>query len=207
MQILEQLAAAHPEDLGLQNDLGWSLQALGVYCHEVDASGEEARRSLGRAVELHDRLLRQRPGDPAHRYALASALGGLSDLERHRGELSEAVAHRERATELQAALAEQLPEVVRYRRLLANGLGKLGNLYRQVHRSADRSAVLEQSLTLREGLTREHSAVADYQSELAEACSRLASAAPTRSVRMRALNSTSGRCRSSNGWSSVTRIT
>ena len=131
------------DKLGTVQGYAWSAN--------VGKSGE-AYRSLRKAYELRELLVRANPAHEEYRLDLASSATKLCNYDREHGRVAEATVMSRRAVELLAELREQRPDVRRYRlnvpRLLHNdGLtlieaGRVDEGIAQIRRGLDAFAEL-----------------------------------------------------------------
>ncbi|HET7498045.1 MAG TPA: serine/threonine-protein kinase [Candidatus Eisenbacteria bacterium] len=153
---LNGIAAEGVQDTALIRTLADGFDKLGtvqgyVWSANVGRS-EEGYRSLKKAYELRDRLVRVNPAQEEYKLDLASSATKLCNFDREHGRAVEATAMSRRALELMTELRTMRPDVRRYRinipRLLHNdGLtlieaGKIDEGVAQIRRGVDSFAAL-----------------------------------------------------------------
>lgn len=153
---LNGIAAEGVQDTALIRTLADGFDKLGTvqgYAWSANVGrSEEGYRSLKKAYELRERLVRANPVHEEYKLDLASAATKLCNFDREHGRAVEATGMSRRAVELMAELRRMHPDVRRYRinipRMLHNdGLtlieaGKLDEGIAQIRRGVDSFAAL-----------------------------------------------------------------
>jgi tetratricopeptide (TPR) repeat protein len=139
--------------------MNWGM-AAGAAGH-----ADEAERHLRTALDIRERLVGERPDDPAAQSGLAQAEHNLAAAFQH-DRPAEAEAHYGRALAIHAALVRDHPGEESYQMALAEDYVNLGLLYRQTGRDAKAPPVFAKAEELLRPLVDRHPADARYARSL-----------------------------------------
>jgi tetratricopeptide (TPR) repeat protein len=164
--IWEDLAGRNPTVLGFQSDLSIFYFAL----QEMQASAgqsSEALASLGRALAVDEKLVRQDPKVPEYRARLARTHEAFTWRLRVRGPADEVESHFHQALKLSRELADECRDVPNYRFVLAVGHGNFGQWLAETGRQKEAQESYQQALIVQEKLVNEFPQMPAYRTTLA----------------------------------------
>jgi eukaryotic-like serine/threonine-protein kinase len=123
--MFEELAAANPEDLSVQDELARAYEAQGDGLGRVPKSADDRLKSYARSLAIRQKLLAQKPSDLKLRRSVGLILlkvGGANDARK-----PESVANIKHGIDMLEALSAEYPDNQRARREVGYGYYQLGN--------------------------------------------------------------------------------
>ena len=151
LELIQQLATAHPDDASVQDELGRAYDTLGDGLGRTNATGEQLPL-YQQALAIRERLSAQNPSDVKQKRGMALAhlkVGGAST------DKNEAVDHMQRGAMMLEELAAADPQNARARREVAFAYYRFGRMLADGGDHAAARSKREKSLAIREGFARQ----------------------------------------------------
>jgi serine/threonine-protein kinase len=166
LDLLAGLAAEFPGDGRYRAELASERYNLGILLEELYRTAE-AETQYRQAVEIQERLVRERSDEPKLRLHLSSSLINLANVisgDLPRRQEAESLLDRGRA--LQEQLVREYAAVPLYRLRLGRTIGSLALLMQEQGRPHEAEAQHRRSIEIREGLVRDFPGQREYRRDL-----------------------------------------
>jgi tetratricopeptide (TPR) repeat protein len=165
LDLLAGLAAEFPGDGRYRAELASERYNLGILLEEMYRPAE-AEIQYRQAVEIQERLVRERSEEPGLRLHLASSLINLASVISDPPRRSEAESLLDRGRALQEQLVREYAAVPLYRLRLGRTFRTLADLMENQGRSAEAKTQHRRSIEIREGLVRDFPGQPEYRRDL-----------------------------------------
>jgi serine/threonine protein kinase/tetratricopeptide (TPR) repeat protein len=166
IEILGELAQAHPEVVEYRRDLAASQYRLGAICYDADLP-DRAEAAYRQALAVQEGLAADYPEVAEYRRALATTQGSRGILHGRSGRLQKAQESLEQALALWSRLVADDPRAPEDRHGLAGAQWGLGQAYKHRGWSDKAEAMLQQAEGNYEALAKDYPEVPEYRQSLA----------------------------------------
>ncbi|HEX3149560.1 MAG TPA: serine/threonine-protein kinase [Gemmataceae bacterium] len=167
LELRKQLAAAEPDNLAFQDELGDTYNNLGAW-HYRNGRPQDALDYYEQARNLRGQL-RSRQDSALRRFELAKTLFNIGLLRRMTVKPVEALQALDQSAALLGPLVSENPKVTEYRRLLAEAANGLGIVHADAGRQTKALDAFQKATELREEIARDNPGIRPYREELGRA--------------------------------------
>jgi len=171
--LLEQIVQENPRSEGVKAELASCLEQLGKL--ELYTTGREAdgRRSLERALEIHEELLSQQPNDDRHPLAVAETIGAIGYERARQGQIYWGLRALQRERDMLERFATAHPANLDYQSRLARACSRLGHIQACAGLFAAAVASQRRAAEIFESLMSERPATHDFRRRFGQAITDL----------------------------------
>jgi tetratricopeptide (TPR) repeat protein len=137
IDLVEALPSPQRDRPQTQELLAWCYSDRGL----LGSRPANRERDVGKALAIRQRLLQDKPDDPARQYALATSEHQMGQVLMNASRLADAEPHVARAAAIRRRLVQDHPQEDSYQEALARIYVNLGMIYGNLHREKEAAAV------------------------------------------------------------------